>query len=95
MNNTILKSAAEKMIQTMNQPLESLQKDAYWNNELVVVTSCLVEQKFPDEYREKNEEDLKNLQEEEDQEVELFKGFKEEKVKLKETLEDFLKKISK
>ncbi|MED6182788.1 hypothetical protein PIB30_032010 [Stylosanthes scabra] len=52
MDNTILKSVAEKMIQIMNQPLKCLQKDAYWNNELVVVTSCLVEQTFPDEYRE-------------------------------------------
>ncbi|MED6179981.1 hypothetical protein PIB30_006098 [Stylosanthes scabra] len=53
MKLAILKSAAEKMIQLMNQLLELLQKDAYWNNELVVVTSCLVEQQFPDEYQEK------------------------------------------
>ncbi|MED6147010.1 hypothetical protein PIB30_040046 [Stylosanthes scabra] len=36
-----------------DQPLELLQKNAYWNNELVVVTSCLVEQQFLDAYREK------------------------------------------
>ncbi|MED6108910.1 hypothetical protein PIB30_028645 [Stylosanthes scabra] len=37
----------------IDQPLESLQKDAYWNNELVVFTSCLVEKQFLDAYREK------------------------------------------
>ncbi|MED6203653.1 hypothetical protein PIB30_001351 [Stylosanthes scabra] len=53
MQKIILKSTAEKMIELINQPLESLQKDAYWNNELVVFTSCLVEKQFPDAYREK------------------------------------------
>ncbi|MED6162501.1 hypothetical protein PIB30_071044 [Stylosanthes scabra] len=42
---------AEKMIRLMNQPLDMLQKDPYWNNELVKVTSCLVEQQFPEKYR--------------------------------------------
>ncbi|MED6162297.1 hypothetical protein PIB30_069037 [Stylosanthes scabra] len=212
MNNKILRSAAQKMINIMNQPLEILQKDAYWNNELVVVTSCLAEQKFPDEYRkqiscfgqifenlfhtrenlsniclkesliqencesidttvttlkekdavyekhlsdanvaladlskekdeltkklaeiqariqevddktqkikkpfekirgkrseiksklsefeqlkQQNEEDLKNLQKEEDQELELFKNLEEDKVQLKDALEEFLKRFS-
>ncbi|MED6211020.1 hypothetical protein PIB30_069656 [Stylosanthes scabra] len=31
----LLKSAAEKMIRLMNQPLDMLQKDPYWNDELV------------------------------------------------------------
>ncbi|MED6144116.1 hypothetical protein PIB30_012474 [Stylosanthes scabra] len=53
MQKTILKSTAEKMIELINQPLETLQKDTYWNNELVVFTSCLVEKQFPDAYREK------------------------------------------
>ncbi|MED6191924.1 hypothetical protein PIB30_005404 [Stylosanthes scabra] len=53
MQMTILKSTVEKMIELIDQPLESLQKDAYWNNELVVFTSCLVEKQFPDVYREK------------------------------------------
>ncbi|MED6217283.1 hypothetical protein PIB30_016271 [Stylosanthes scabra] len=41
------------MIELIDQPLEALQKDAYWNNELVVFTSCLVEKQFLDAYREK------------------------------------------
>ncbi|MED6158446.1 hypothetical protein PIB30_032769 [Stylosanthes scabra] len=41
------------MIELIDQPLEALQKDAYWNNELVVFTSCLIEKQFPDAYREK------------------------------------------
>ncbi|MED6206291.1 hypothetical protein PIB30_025352 [Stylosanthes scabra] len=53
MQKTILRSAAKKMIQLIDQPLETLQKDAYWNNELVVFTSCLVEKQFPDAYQEK------------------------------------------
>ncbi|MED6125054.1 hypothetical protein PIB30_064837 [Stylosanthes scabra] len=51
LKKVILKSAAEKMIRLMNQPLDMLQKDPYWNNELVKVTSCLVEQQFPEKYR--------------------------------------------
>ncbi|MED6124683.1 hypothetical protein PIB30_061266 [Stylosanthes scabra] len=47
----LLKSAAEKMICLMNQPLDMLQKEPYWNDELVKVTSCLVEQQFPEKYR--------------------------------------------
>ncbi|MED6123712.1 hypothetical protein PIB30_051858 [Stylosanthes scabra] len=47
----LLKSAVEKMIHLMNQPLGMLQKDPYWNDELVKVTSCLVEQQFPEKYR--------------------------------------------
>ncbi|MED6156993.1 hypothetical protein PIB30_019291 [Stylosanthes scabra] len=47
----LLKSAAEKMIRLMNQPLDMLQKDPYWNDELVKVTSCLVEQQFSKKYR--------------------------------------------
>ncbi|MED6186783.1 hypothetical protein PIB30_070075 [Stylosanthes scabra] len=47
----LLKSAAEKMIHLMNQPLDMLQKDPYWNDGLVKVTSCLVEQQFPEKYR--------------------------------------------
>ncbi|MED6190301.1 hypothetical protein PIB30_104519, partial [Stylosanthes scabra] len=47
----LLKSAAEKMIRLMNQPLDMLQIDPYWNDELVKVTSCLVEQQFPEKYR--------------------------------------------
>ncbi|MED6176241.1 hypothetical protein PIB30_086222 [Stylosanthes scabra] len=47
----LLKSAAEKMIRLMNQPLDMLQKYPYWNDELVKVTSCLVEQQFPEKYR--------------------------------------------
>ncbi|MED6222683.1 hypothetical protein PIB30_066677, partial [Stylosanthes scabra] len=47
----LLKSAPEKMIRLMNQPLDMLQKDPYWNDELVKVTSCLVEQQFPEKYR--------------------------------------------
>ncbi|MED6168461.1 hypothetical protein PIB30_011890 [Stylosanthes scabra] len=47
----LLKSAAEKMNRLMNQPLDMLQKDPYWNDELVKVTSCLVEQQFPEKYR--------------------------------------------
>ncbi|MED6160257.1 hypothetical protein PIB30_049870 [Stylosanthes scabra] len=39
----LLKSAAEKMIRLMNQPLDMFQKDPYWNDELIKVTSCLVE----------------------------------------------------
>ncbi|MED6209077.1 hypothetical protein PIB30_051202 [Stylosanthes scabra] len=39
------------MIRLMNQPLDMLQKDPYWNEELVKVTSCLVEQQFPEKYR--------------------------------------------
>ncbi|MED6169468.1 hypothetical protein PIB30_021600 [Stylosanthes scabra] len=41
------------MIELIDLPLETLQKDAYWSNELVVFTSCLVEKQFPDAYREK------------------------------------------
>ncbi|MED6215294.1 hypothetical protein PIB30_112139, partial [Stylosanthes scabra] len=48
----LLKSAAEKMIRLMDQPLDMLQKDPYWNDELVKVTSCLVERQFPEKYRE-------------------------------------------
>ncbi|MED6211092.1 hypothetical protein PIB30_070259 [Stylosanthes scabra] len=47
----LLKSAAKKMICLMNQPLDMLQKDPYWNDELVKVTSCLVEQQFSEKYR--------------------------------------------
>ncbi|MED6208658.1 hypothetical protein PIB30_047379 [Stylosanthes scabra] len=47
----LLKSAAEKMIRLMNQPLNMLQKDPYWNYELVKVTSRLVKQQFPEKYR--------------------------------------------
>ncbi|MED6171442.1 hypothetical protein PIB30_040739 [Stylosanthes scabra] len=47
----LLKNAAEKMIRLMNQPFDMLQKDPYWNDELVKVTSCLVEQQFPEKYR--------------------------------------------
>ncbi|MED6184197.1 hypothetical protein PIB30_045156 [Stylosanthes scabra] len=43
LQNILLKSAAEKMIRLMDQPLDMLQKDPYWNDELVKVTSCLVE----------------------------------------------------
>ncbi|MED6140472.1 hypothetical protein PIB30_093586 [Stylosanthes scabra] len=50
-NKVLLKSAAEKMIRLMNQPLDMLQKDPYWNDELVKVTSCLVEQQLPEKYR--------------------------------------------
>ncbi|MED6152988.1 hypothetical protein PIB30_097243 [Stylosanthes scabra] len=51
-SNSINKtSTAEKMIRLMNQPLDMLQKDPYWNDELVKVTSCLVEQQFPEKYR--------------------------------------------
>ncbi|MED6227096.1 hypothetical protein PIB30_110135, partial [Stylosanthes scabra] len=48
----LLKSAAEKMIRLMDQPLDMLQKDPYWNDELVKITSCLVERQFPEKYRE-------------------------------------------
>ncbi|MED6227287.1 hypothetical protein PIB30_112093, partial [Stylosanthes scabra] len=48
----LLKSAAEKMIRLMDQPLDMLQKDPYWNGELVKITSCLVERQFPEKYRE-------------------------------------------
>ncbi|MED6190201.1 hypothetical protein PIB30_103474 [Stylosanthes scabra] len=48
----LLMSAAEKMIRLMDQPLDMLQKDPYWNDELVKVTSCLVERQFPEKYRE-------------------------------------------
>ncbi|MED6139406.1 hypothetical protein PIB30_083555 [Stylosanthes scabra] len=51
LKKVLLKSAAEKMIRLMNQSLDMLQKDPYWNNELVKVTSCLVEQQFPEKYR--------------------------------------------
>ncbi|MED6187116.1 hypothetical protein PIB30_073342 [Stylosanthes scabra] len=47
----LLKSAAEKMTRLMNQALDMLQKDPYWNDELVKVTSCLVDQQFPEKYR--------------------------------------------
>ncbi|MED6201623.1 hypothetical protein PIB30_096855 [Stylosanthes scabra] len=47
----LLKSAAERLIRLMSQPLDMLQKDPYWNDELVKVTSCLVEQQFPEKYR--------------------------------------------
>ncbi|MED6124630.1 hypothetical protein PIB30_060738 [Stylosanthes scabra] len=47
------------MIRLMDQPLDMLQKDPYWNDELVKVTSCLVERQFPEKYREqKTREDL-------------------------------------
>ncbi|MED6122049.1 hypothetical protein PIB30_036071 [Stylosanthes scabra] len=52
MQKTIMRSADEKMIQLKDQPLETIQKDAYWNNELVVFTSCLVEKQFHDAYQE-------------------------------------------
>ncbi|MED6110460.1 hypothetical protein PIB30_043062 [Stylosanthes scabra] len=39
------------MIHLMNQPLVDLKKDPFWNDELVKVTSCLVEQQFPEMYR--------------------------------------------
>ncbi|MED6151038.1 hypothetical protein PIB30_078497, partial [Stylosanthes scabra] len=48
----LLKSAAEKMIRLMDQPLDMLQKDPYWNDELIKVTSCLVERQFPEKYRD-------------------------------------------
>ncbi|MED6165127.1 hypothetical protein PIB30_096619 [Stylosanthes scabra] len=48
----LLKSAAEKMIRLMDQPLDMLQKDPYWNDELVKVTSCLVKRQFPEKYRD-------------------------------------------
>ncbi|MED6145507.1 hypothetical protein PIB30_025811, partial [Stylosanthes scabra] len=48
----LLKSAAEKMILLMDQPLDMLQKDPYWNDELIKVTSCLVERQFPEKYRD-------------------------------------------
>ncbi|MED6124610.1 hypothetical protein PIB30_060518 [Stylosanthes scabra] len=51
LQKVLLKSAAEKMIRLMNQPLDMLQKDPYWNDELVKVTSCLVEQQFPEKYQ--------------------------------------------
>ncbi|MED6158352.1 hypothetical protein PIB30_031982 [Stylosanthes scabra] len=51
LKKVILKSAAEKMIRLINQPLDMLQKDPYWNNELVKVTSYIVEQQFPEKYR--------------------------------------------
>ncbi|MED6223843.1 hypothetical protein PIB30_078054 [Stylosanthes scabra] len=35
----LLKSAAEKMIRLMNQPLVILQKDPYWNDELVKLSN--------------------------------------------------------
>ncbi|MED6126881.1 hypothetical protein PIB30_082751 [Stylosanthes scabra] len=44
-------SAAEKMIRLMNQSLDMLQKDPYWNDELVKVTSCLVEQQNLEKYQ--------------------------------------------
>ncbi|MED6158557.1 hypothetical protein PIB30_033776 [Stylosanthes scabra] len=40
------------MIRLMDQPLDMLQKDPYWNDELVKVTSCLVERQFPEKYRD-------------------------------------------
>ncbi|MED6216619.1 hypothetical protein PIB30_009212 [Stylosanthes scabra] len=46
------KSVAEEMIRLMNQLLDILQKDPYWNDELINDTSCLVEQQFSDKYRE-------------------------------------------
>ncbi|MED6138541.1 hypothetical protein PIB30_075129 [Stylosanthes scabra] len=48
----LLKSSAEKMIRLMDQPLDMLQKDSYWNDELIKVTSCLVERQFPEKYRD-------------------------------------------
>ncbi|MED6184009.1 hypothetical protein PIB30_043193 [Stylosanthes scabra] len=51
LKKVLLKSAAEKMIRLMNQPLDMLQKDPYWNNELVKVTSYLIEQQFLEKYR--------------------------------------------
>ncbi|MED6115279.1 hypothetical protein PIB30_088949 [Stylosanthes scabra] len=48
----LLKSAAEKMIRFMDQLLDMLQKDPYWNDELIKVTSCLVERQFPKKYRD-------------------------------------------
>ncbi|MED6189899.1 hypothetical protein PIB30_100523 [Stylosanthes scabra] len=48
----LLKSAAEKMICLMDQPLDMLQKDPYWNDELIKVTSCLVERQFLKKYRD-------------------------------------------
>ncbi|MED6170124.1 hypothetical protein PIB30_027856 [Stylosanthes scabra] len=164
------------MIRLMNQPLDMLQKDPYWNDELVKVTSCLVEQQFPEKYRkqvlyfgkifenlfitreklsnvrlkvamiqensndlivaekvlrekealyekhlsnandileglsktredlvkklaeiqaqiQENEADLKRLQEEELQELDLFKGFEDNKIQLKDTLEEFLQEL--
>ncbi|MED6110534.1 hypothetical protein PIB30_043869 [Stylosanthes scabra] len=40
------------MIRLMDQSLDMLQKDPYWNDELVKVTSCLVERQFPEKYRD-------------------------------------------
>ncbi|MED6145814.1 hypothetical protein PIB30_028684 [Stylosanthes scabra] len=52
LHKILLKSAAQKMIRLMDQPLDMLQKDPYWNDELVKVTSCLVERQFPEKYRD-------------------------------------------
>ncbi|MED6145869.1 hypothetical protein PIB30_029248 [Stylosanthes scabra] len=38
---------------SMQKTIRKSTKDAYWNNELVVFTSCLVEKQFPNAYREK------------------------------------------
>ncbi|MED6125053.1 hypothetical protein PIB30_064836 [Stylosanthes scabra] len=38
-----------------------LQKDPYWNNEMVKVTSCLVEQQFPEKYRKMKKREAKRL----------------------------------
>ncbi|MED6142698.1 hypothetical protein PIB30_116494, partial [Stylosanthes scabra] len=40
-----------------------------------------------------NEADLKRLQEEELQEIDLFKGFEDNKIQLKDTLEEFLREL--
>ncbi|MED6211541.1 hypothetical protein PIB30_074706 [Stylosanthes scabra] len=41
----LLKSADEKMIRFMDQPLDMLQKDPYWNDELIKVTKKALKEK--------------------------------------------------
>ncbi|MED6186510.1 hypothetical protein PIB30_067385 [Stylosanthes scabra] len=100
----LLKSAAEKMIRLMDQPLDMLQKDPYWNDELVKLKKPF--EKIQDKKAElgnqlseieksklQNEADLKRLQEEELQELDLFKGFEDNKIQLKDTWKNFFKNL--
>ncbi|MED6118482.1 hypothetical protein PIB30_002730 [Stylosanthes scabra] len=162
----------DNLLKLIDQPLEVLQKDAYWNNELPLPQSCpykrncetlataetnlkekdaLYEKHLKDanvmledlsierndlvkklaeiqahiqeidnktskikkpldriqekkldiqdklsevkESQKLNEEDLKNIEKEDDQETQFFRNMCEEKIQLKETLEVFLKEI--
>ncbi|MED6123711.1 hypothetical protein PIB30_051857 [Stylosanthes scabra] len=75
------------------------EKDALYEKHLTNASSTLEELSKDKEAvlkkksKMQNEEDLKRLQEEEIQEIDLFKSFEENKLQLKDTLEEFLKEL--